>query len=133
MAKNTNNKKIGFSENDIRPDNLNAGMVKAIKADVRRLNSRRKDFVFVSCPACGGKKSRPKFKKYNMNIVECERCKTYYTNPRPTPDILAWFYKYSVNYDYWNKYTFKASEGARRKKIFVPRVDMVLKLCDKFG
>ncbi|MCX6762602.1 MAG: class I SAM-dependent methyltransferase [Candidatus Moranbacteria bacterium] len=68
-----------------------------------------------------------------MSFVECEVCETFFTNPRPTPEILSWFYKDSVNYNYWDKYIFPSSERARRKKIVAPRVDKIINLCKKFG
>lgn len=121
-----------LSESEIRPDNLRGGMLQAIEADIKRMNSRRKDFVTIGCPACGSKKYHKKYSKYSMNFVECEVCETFFTNPRPTPEILSWFYKDSVNYNYWDKYIFPSSEQARRKKIVAPRVDKIINLCKKF-
>lgn len=124
---------IKFSENEIRPDVLKHGILKAMRADIKRLNSKKKEFVFVACPGCGSKKYSKKFQKYGMNFVDCDVCETFFTNPRPTPEILSWFYKDSVNYNYWDKYIFPASEQARRIKIVIPRVDKILSLCKKFG
>ncbi len=123
----------GFSENDIRPDHLRSGMLAATKKDIKRLKSRQKDFVTVDCPACGSKDYKYKFKKYGINIVECKNCETFFTNPRPTPEILEWFYKDSASYDFWDKYVFPASEKIRREKIFAPRVDLMLDICSKFN
>jgi 2-polyprenyl-3-methyl-5-hydroxy-6-metoxy-1,4-benzoquinol methylase len=122
---------IKFSENEIRPDILRSGMLKAMMADIKRLNSKKGEFVSAACPACGSKKYSKKFQKYGMNFVECALCETFFTNPRPTSEILSWFYKDSENYNYWNKYIFPSSERIRRKKIVVPRVDKILNLCRK--
>lgn len=124
---------IKLSENEIRPDNLHAGTVKAIKADIKRLINKKENFVLIDCPACGSNIYHKKFAKYGMQFVECFNCETFFTNPRPTPKILNWFYKNSVNYNYWDKYVFPASEKIRREKIIIPRVNLILDICRKFN
>lgn len=124
---------IRLVEDEIRADILKSDRIKAMMCDVKRLNSKRNKFISVACPACGSKRYSNKFKKYGMNFVDCNECKTFFTNPRPTPKILDWFYKNSLNYDYWDKYVFPASERIRREKIFIPRVDLVLDVCRQFN
>jgi len=70
--------------------------------------------------------------KNGIRYVECVNCETFFVNPRPTPEVLAWFYQGSPNYAYWNDVIFPASEEARRENIFVPRVDRLLELCNKY-
>ena len=125
--------KSTFSENDIRPKDYLEGQKIAVAQDIGRLLTQRDKFVYVSCPACGSNDSSKKYEKYFLDIHSCSKCETLYTNPRPTSEVLDWFYKGSVNYDYWNKYIFPASETARRQKIFVPRVDKVLEFCEKYN
>ncbi len=125
--------KSTFSENDIRPKDYLEGQKIAVAQDIGRLLTQRDKFVYVSCPACGSNDSSKKYEKYILDIHSCSKCETLYTNPRPTSEVLDWFYKGSVNYDYWNKYIFPASETARRQKIFVPRVDKVLEFCEKYN
>jgi SAM-dependent methyltransferase len=122
-----------FKEKDIRPEELMAGQKIAALTDVGRLLTRCSEFVSVACPACGGDTAQAKFTKNGMNYVSCTRCETFYVNPRPSPDVLAWFYRESPNYAYWNKHIFPASEAARRERIFVPRVDRVLDICRKYS
>lgn len=99
--------------------------------DAGRMLTRRNEFVYVDCPACGSTKSYKKFEKLGLNYVECAECGTMYINPRPSKEVLGWFYRGSVLYPYWNQHIFPASENARRENIFVPRVDKVLEFCDK--
>jgi SAM-dependent methyltransferase len=127
---NKNNK---LTENDIRPKDLIANQQIAMAIDVGRLLTKRDKFIFVNCPACNHNNSFKKYEKYTLAISECNNCGTLYTNPRPTSEVLDWFYKGSENYDYWNKHIFPASEEARREKIFVPRVDKVLEFCEKYS
>lgn len=122
-----------FSENSIRPLDLVPGQLEAMKRDINWLISNKDNFIDVPCPACNETSSIKLFEKYHLNYVECNRCKTLYINPRPTPEILEQFYKISENYSYWNKYIFPASENARKENLFIPRVDKVIKFCDKYN
>ena len=105
----------------------------ALLVDVGRLLTRRREFVATPCPACDSGESLPKFSKNGFDYRQCRHCETFYVSPRPTPEILEWFYRHSVTYAYWNKHIFPASEQARREKIFVPRVDKLLELCVKYA
>jgi 2-polyprenyl-3-methyl-5-hydroxy-6-metoxy-1,4-benzoquinol methylase len=129
---NKKSKMKTFKETDIRPQDLMKGQQIAMLADVGRLLERRKDFVDVDCPACGSSEKKKVFEKYGMEYVQCNVCETIYITPRPTAEVLEWFYKDSVNYAYWNKYIFPASDERRRERIFVPRVDAILKFCEKY-
>jgi SAM-dependent methyltransferase len=128
-----NTKKENFTESDIRPDELITEQQIAVTIDIGRMLIHADKFVKVNCPACDNINASYKFKKYSLTFVECINCKTIYTNPRPTDKVLEDFYKNSVNYDYWNNYIFPASEEARRKNIFVPRVDKTIDFCNKYG
>jgi 2-polyprenyl-3-methyl-5-hydroxy-6-metoxy-1,4-benzoquinol methylase len=120
-----------LTEKSIRPMELMAGQKIAVLTDVGRLLSRSKDFVECVCPACLTNEPVPKFEKFGIKYVECKSCHTFYVNPRPSPEVLDWFYEGSVNYAYWNKHIFPASETSRRERIFVPRVDRLLDICKK--
>jgi 2-polyprenyl-3-methyl-5-hydroxy-6-metoxy-1,4-benzoquinol methylase len=124
--------KTDFSENDIRPKDLLEGQKIAVKQDIGRLLSHADKFTHVNCPACESPKAKKKYSKNSFTFLECEGCKTVYTNPRPTADLLGKFYSSSVNYAYWNKYIFPASEQTRRQKIVVPRVEKILEYCKKY-
>lgn len=127
----TNNKQL--NENEIRPSSLMADQKIAVLKDVAMLLGEREKFVSVNCPACESSEYRKKFIKYGLDYVECTQCETFYISPRPTDETLGKFYANSVNYEYWNKYIFPASEESRRKKIFVPRVDSVIDYCKKYN
>jgi len=122
-----------FSEQEIRPTQFLPGERVAILTDLGRILSKVGEFVHMPCPACGMDDFESKFVKNGINYVDCKVCQTFYVDPRPTSDILEWFYQGSLNYEFWNKYIFPASEDARREKIFVPRVDHLLELCSKYG
>lgn len=119
-------------EEDIRPTELMERQRVAALADLGRMLSRIGEFVEVACPACGSPNGRFKFEKNGIRYQECGACETFFVNPRPSPEILEWFYRDSPNYAYWNDVIFPASEAARRERIFVPRVDRVLEICRKY-
>lgn len=122
-----------FSENDIRPEFLLSNQQKLVLMDIGRLLTHADRFVEVNCPACDMNNTIKKYEKYGLTFVECTKCGTIYTNPRPTIDILDEFYKNSLNYEYWNNYIFPASENIRRQKIFIPRVDKTIEFCKKYS
>jgi 2-polyprenyl-3-methyl-5-hydroxy-6-metoxy-1,4-benzoquinol methylase/ribosomal protein S27E len=124
---------VTLREDEIRPNHLKKVQADRYAADVRRLLTHRPAFTKAPCPACGHDEVRPEFEKYELNYVSCLRCGTLYVNPRPTPAILEEYYSTSENYAYWNKYIFPASEGARREKIFRPRAERVLSICNDHG
>lgn len=118
---------------NIRSEKWLEGQKNAMARDIEKLIKQKSNFVEVSCPACGGKRFLPKFEKNGFKYVECEECLTFYMNPRPTQKILEAFLEHSENYAYWSRYIFPTSEAERRKRIFKPRVERVLELCEKYG
>lgn len=121
-----------LSENEIRPEALMAEQARLFAEDVARLMARRSEFVEAPCPACGIDESNPAFEKTGMSFVVCRACETLYANPRPSPALMADYYRHSANYAFWSQHIFPASEAARREKIFQPRVRQVLELCERF-
>lgn len=119
--------------NDIRPDTLHEGKVAAIAEDIAFLAAHRDQFVEVDCPACGQSQRTALYDKVGMSHVRCSACATQYISPRPTPGVLAEFYANSVNYAYWAKFIFPASEPARRERIFRPRAERVAALARDLG
>src|SRR5688572_25010294 len=101
-------------------------------ADVARLLNNKHRFVDVACPACDSTANSLAFVKYDLRYVVCHECETMYVNPRPPLDVLANYYETSENYKYWNKYIFPASEAARREKIFRPRAERLVELCQRY-
>ncbi|MBE0533514.1 MAG: class I SAM-dependent methyltransferase [Rhodospirillales bacterium] len=122
-----------LSENEIRPDAMRAEQARRFAEDIRRLNERKDEFVATPCPACGADIPTVRFGKFGLTYVDCPSCGTLYVNPRPTPEILAWYYETSENYRYWNTFIFPASEGVRRERIFRPRVERLADICRRFG
>jgi 2-polyprenyl-3-methyl-5-hydroxy-6-metoxy-1,4-benzoquinol methylase len=119
-------------ETDIRPDHLIAEQRQRYLADVARLLSRRDEFVVVNCPGCNSHHSTYKYEKDGLTYVDCDQCGMMFINPRPSPDVLEFFYANSENYAYWNAYIFPASEEARRERIFRPRAERAIEICQHY-
>jgi len=120
-------------ENEIRPDKYAQEQARLFRQDVASLVKKKKQFIMVNCPACNKRDYQKYCKKYTLDYVLCNNCQTVFINPRPTPAILDDFYQNSKNYKFWNKYIFPSSEGARRKKVFRPRAQLVRDLCKKYS
>lgn len=122
-----------LSENDIRPDALMKGQAERFGNDIARLLTRKDEFLEVDCPACASAKRKSRFQKYEMNFVECLDCETMYISPRPSPEVLDFYYINSENYAYWNEFIFPASEEARKERIFKPRAQRLADTIKRFG
>ena len=122
-----------LKEQDIRPQELMDGQRLAMLTDIGRLLSRRREFFSVACPACSSLKAALVFEKMGFSYQQCQDCQTIYINPRPSPEVLEWFYRESANYAYWKQVLFPASDQARRQRIIVPRVDRIIDLCQKYA
>jgi SAM-dependent methyltransferase len=120
-----------LSEDDIRPEHLNAAKEAAYARDVERLLRHKSNFVQVPCPVCGSTDGRERWTKYGLSYIGCPECDTAYISPRPTPAMLEEYYRTSELYEYWNKYIFPASEEARRERIMRPRLNRLLDICSR--
>lgn len=124
---------MNLRETEIRPDALMAEQARRYAADVDWLLKRRDEFVDCPCPACGSSEAHPKWRKHELDFVECNTCETAYMRPRPSPELLDEYYRTSENYEYWSRAVFPASEHARRKKIFRPRAERVAEIARRHG
>jgi 2-polyprenyl-3-methyl-5-hydroxy-6-metoxy-1,4-benzoquinol methylase len=121
-----------LTEQQIRPAGLMSRQRILALSDIGLLLSRYPEFIEINCPACAAEDYRHKFDKQGFTFVECCHCRTFFINPRPTREVLEWFYSVSQHYAYWNEIIFPASEAVRREKIFVPRIEHLIELCRKY-
>lgn len=122
-----------LKENEIRPSDLMAKAKDAAMKDVSRLLSRIDEFEHTDCPACGSNHNSFKYEKYGFNYSVCSQCNTFYMNPRPKSEVLEWFYKDSINYQFWNDFIFPATDESRKQNIFQPRVDRMVHYLNTFS
>jgi SAM-dependent methyltransferase len=122
-----------LSEQELCPDSLLAGQEAAFARDIERLHQRAGEFVKVVCPACEEVSSSAVFEKYGFSFRACSICQTIYMSPRPSPEVMAEYYRNSENYAYFATHIFPATEASRAEKIHKPRLDRILELCDRYG
>lgn len=122
-----------ISEEDIRPAQLMQDKQKCVEHDRNFLLQRQAEWVEVNCPACSCSVSKPYGEKDGFTYGECVECRSIYTNPRPSLDLLHEFYSQSQNYAYWNKHIFPSTEAVRRDRIFAPRAKRLAEYCTQFG
>lgn len=119
--------------NDIRPDEMLAGMHEAQRQDIEMLRAWRDKFVEIDCPTCDARERNFLYEYNAMTHQRCAACGMQYVSPRPTADLLAEFYARSANYAFWAKNIYPASEATRREQIFAKRAKMVADLYLKRG
>ncbi len=122
-----------FAEEDIRPTKFDEEHQKILLEDINMLLSRQNEFVECACPACNMDDSEFQFSKREFSYVQCKNCQTMYISPRPSKDVLRWFYRNSKNYEFWDNVVFPATEESRHKNIILPRVNKTIEICKKYN
>jgi 2-polyprenyl-3-methyl-5-hydroxy-6-metoxy-1,4-benzoquinol methylase len=121
---------MSLTEDEIRPHRFDVEKNAALECDLEWLRERKDKFVDVPCPACESSQYIPAFVKFGFSFVRCSRCRTAYMNPRAPAAMLGEFYGRSALYEFWNREIFPASKEVRRIKIFRPRVERILGVCE---
>ncbi len=121
-----------MKEAEIRPDDLLKRQKQYLEHDVGFLLSNKSEFVLVACPGCETQNNSIEMEKNGFAYRECQRCGMLYMSPRPSITLLRKFYPQSPNYKFFNEYIFPSTCEVRREKIFKPRVEKVIKLCEKY-
>ncbi|MFH1868829.1 MAG: class I SAM-dependent methyltransferase [Candidatus Omnitrophota bacterium] len=115
-----------MKEESIRPKELKRKGRRLLEHDARQLLRFKSRFVGVSCPACGKRRNGIFFVRKGYVFKKCSFCESLYISPRPTPDILAYYYTNSKASKFWQTHIFPQARTARVEKIYKPRVNMIL-------
>ena len=110
--------------NEIRPNKHKLIQTSLLLQDINELFERDFDET-TNCPACNSSDRKNKFKKYDLNFVQCNNCKTIYMNPRPSKKSMDIYYETSRNYKYWAENIFPSSAEARTKMICEPSLERI--------
>ena len=110
--------------NEIRPTRHKLIQTSLLLQDINELLDRDFDDI-SSCPACNSSKRKNKFKKYDLNFVQCDICSTIYMNPRPSKKSMDIYYQTSRNYKYWAEKIFPSSSDARTEMICKPSLKRI--------
>lgn len=120
-----------MKESDIRPHQLMQKYVDLSAQDAKDyfVDSMRRD---IPCVSCGSNDISIEFDKNSFSYALCKKCGTLYQTPRPPIEEFEYFYKNSKSSKYWAEVFFPSVAELRRDKIFKPRVENLLKICNKF-
>jgi 2-polyprenyl-3-methyl-5-hydroxy-6-metoxy-1,4-benzoquinol methylase len=122
-----------MKEEQIRPAALMKAKEASLESDIVFLVREKRDWISVACPACSSNSRKLFGEKQGFSFDLCSNCGTVYTNPRPSLELLHHFYENSLNYTFWNDHIFPATEEVRRREIFKPRADRVLRKLEEEG
>lgn len=86
-----------------------------------------RDFIEVSCPACGSDEWEFAFTKYGFNHNKCLRCKTLFCSPRPPEELLVEYYTNFEAPKYWSELLLK-TDVSRKQLQHRPRVEKIVTL-----
>ena len=98
-----------------------------------KLQEQANQFVTVACPACGEANASSRMEKDQFTYQLCGNCRTWYLNPRPTPDLLAAYFGDPENSRYWAKQIFPATENPTGWIRQQPGLNRILDLCERFA
>ena len=122
-----------MKERDIRPDNMMERLFEINRRDLERFLPDKSQLMEIPCPACGSERRTAAFDKFGFSYVSCRECDTLYLSPRPTPEMMAWFYENAESVKFWWKEFYPRTLEARRKKMFAPRAKLVEYWADHFN
>ena len=121
-----------MKEADIRPEALLNRYLQLSTEDAERCFSgvARED---RACVACGALETQTEFEKNGFAYATCTQCGTLYQTPRPPLPAFEAFYRDSVSSRYWAEQFFPTVSEARRERIFRPRAERLIQMCEANG
>lgn len=121
-----------MKEADIRPEALFNRYLELSAEDAERCFSgvAREE---RACVACGALEIQGEFEKNGFAYAACKQCGTLYQTPRPPLQAFEAFYRDSVSSRYWAEQFFPAVSEARRERIFRPRAERLIQMCEANG
>jgi SAM-dependent methyltransferase len=85
----------------------------------------------IACISCCGTETKHQFDKNGFSYMQCTDCGTLYQSPRPSISAFESFYRQSESSRYWAEVFFPSVAEIRREKIFRPRVERLMGLCEE--
>ena len=79
-------------ELEIWPSDLFDKYLEITKTEVERLLTDSNNLIDVSCPACDSNDKKFAFKKFDLNYMECNNCKSLYVSPRPAEENIRKYF-----------------------------------------
>jgi len=119
-----------MKEEEIRPKEIFDEYIRLAAEDVHRYFANSV-YTKINCPACG-EIGFFVFEKEGFNYESCSMCKTLFVSPRPAAKDFAEYYTTSASSKYWSETFYKATESARREKLWKPKVGLVSDIINKY-
>lgn len=115
-----------MKESEIRPQALFDEYLRLAAIDAEEFfpPDRR---IPILCPACRDKGKRT-FVKAGFAYEQCQKCLTFYVSPRPALENFHRYYKEAPSVEFWATNFYKETSEARRKKIWKPKAEKLLKI-----
>jgi len=121
-----------MKESDIRPESLLHRYLELSEQDAK-LCFAETPWREIPCVACESDDLVREFEKNGFAYASCQNCGTLFQSPRPSIEAFEAFYRNSVSSRYWAEVFFPAVAETRREKIFKPRVQRLVTMCDDIG
>lgn len=118
-----------MKEEDIRPTDIWEEYLRLSASDAK-ISFSHDDKEHIDCPACGSMDRTFVFIKYGFEYFTCDECMSLYQTPRPPISAFEEFYNNSISSKYWAEVFFPAVAEARRERIFRPRINKLIELCE---
>lgn len=118
-------------ELEIWPSDLFDKYLEITDIEVKRLLINN-NLVDVSCPACNSKDKKLAFKKFGLNYMECNNCKTLYVSPRPTEENIRKYFNESKAVEFWYSNIVKKTLKGRVVHQSKPRAMWIANLTEEY-
>jgi SAM-dependent methyltransferase len=122
-----------MKESEIRPQKLFNQYLQLAKKDNEIFFSDHSCFTEIPCPSCANEKQMPGLEKFGFTYVLCSDCGSLYLSPRPPAERYDLYYREAESVKFWGTHFYKETAGARRKKIYRPRAEIVAELANQYG
>lgn len=113
-----------IEEENIRPENLFSDFLEKCAEDAENFFDKNK-FHEIPCPACGHTDIASEFHKHSFRYVECSKCFSLYSSPRPSLDELSRYYSNSESSRFWVNQIIKKTKKERNESILLPNVKRI--------
>jgi hypothetical protein len=112
-----------MKEEEIRPKEIFEEYLELARQDTIRFFSKAAIFP-VNCPACD-EPGEFAFRKSGFDYEQCPSCLTLFVSPRPEKKAFDLYYEDSPSTKFWATTFYKATEEARREKIWKPKSRLI--------
>ncbi|MDD3905568.1 MAG: class I SAM-dependent methyltransferase [Candidatus Omnitrophica bacterium] len=110
----------------MRPQDIYEKVIAQRALDGEAFFEKYKDrFIDVNCPACGASGAYV-FSKYGFRHLRCEKCLTLFCSPRPSDELIAYYYNNYKAPQMWTELLLKA-DAARKALQYKPRVERMIR------